>query len=611
MNMKFSALTFFVFVSMIAQAQDAPPESSWVSDPIDVLENPETPEAQAAEQFKDVPNPAANTVPKPNVSEAGAANDLTLPDFSEEEINALKAEGISPDPQPAPAGDINTAQPNSLVEGSPAAAPTAGTEEVVPPVDVAPAVAAPSAPVKKKYKPYRGYKSSTYGDEVDHQQEAYFHNIYKTYNQSPTPSEAWEQVVGTRRSESYLIQKGDTLWDLSNTLFGDAHYWPKVWALNKEAILNPHSITRGMAVRFYPGTGDEAPTLNLANASDIPKANAGGESTGDTAQNSVAPNGVAVAGTTKAQDNVVIPPPKRKSNPVLKQIPASLPQYEMGALAKQKLKINVQLQPLKFPVAQPFLAYFAAQDEVDGFGEVVGTEVGASTAGDQQIIYVRLKKESGNNYVVQKNHSKVKSKKLLGGSANIVENQGEIQILEKVNDNGTYRALVNKTIQPIEVGSLLVPGFLPMVNVNRTDLQDGVGGTIIGGQFESNRYMMGDEQVVFIDNGLSSGLSVGQTLPIYGNERIRNPKTNAKYNDMVIGHVKIVRVAKDFATGYVLDVTKELHVGDYVGASSNSAPVASSAPVEEDLGDDEFSEMEEAPAAEQQDSGGGDEEFDF
>jgi hypothetical protein len=52
----------------------------------------------------------------------------------------------------------------------------------------------------------------------------------------------WDPPQAT--AESYLIQRGDTLWDLANKWLGDPHLWPQVWDQNRY-ILDSHWI--------YPG----------------------------------------------------------------------------------------------------------------------------------------------------------------------------------------------------------------------------------------------------------------------------------------------------------------------------------------------------------------------
>ena len=79
----------------------------------------------------------------------------------------------------------------------------------------------------------------------------------------PIPDESWKTIAGTRISEKYEIVKGDTLYDISKRLFGDARYWPKIWALNNGAITNPHWIKPGNFVAFLPGTGSSLPAIAI------------------------------------------------------------------------------------------------------------------------------------------------------------------------------------------------------------------------------------------------------------------------------------------------------------------------------------------------------------
>lgn len=58
--------------------------------------------------------------------------------------------------------------------------------------------------------------------------------------------------------ERHTVERGDTLWDLSQRYLGSPWYWPKVWSYNPE-IANPHWIYPGNNVRFFPA-GEEVPS---------------------------------------------------------------------------------------------------------------------------------------------------------------------------------------------------------------------------------------------------------------------------------------------------------------------------------------------------------------
>lgn len=48
----------------------------------------------------------------------------------------------------------------------------------------------------------------------------------------------------------YTIQKGDTLWDLSQRFYNSQWDWPGLWEMNKE-IKNPHQITPGQKIKIF------------------------------------------------------------------------------------------------------------------------------------------------------------------------------------------------------------------------------------------------------------------------------------------------------------------------------------------------------------------------
>ena len=52
----------------------------------------------------------------------------------------------------------------------------------------------------------------------------------------------------------YTVQKGDTLWDLSDRFSDSPWLWPELWSENRQ-ITNPHLIYPGERIRIYHGKG--------------------------------------------------------------------------------------------------------------------------------------------------------------------------------------------------------------------------------------------------------------------------------------------------------------------------------------------------------------------
>jgi len=77
----------------------------------------------------------------------------------------------------------------------------------------------------------------------------------------PQMSDAsWVRWAGPALEKTYRIHKGDTLWGISERLFGNPYLWPKVWQLNAH-IGNPNVIEKGVELQFKPGNPNSAPEL--------------------------------------------------------------------------------------------------------------------------------------------------------------------------------------------------------------------------------------------------------------------------------------------------------------------------------------------------------------
>ncbi len=135
------------------------------------------------------------------------------------------------------------------------------------------AAAAPVKKAKKKVTRKKAKKSAPVvdtsnlsPDDPDLALEQKFNDIYNKYNINPTSDDVWG-AASSKAAQVYDVQKGDTLFTISRTLFGDPQFWPKIWALNNGGITNPHNIAPGTKIYFYPGDGGAAPSMSVGSES--------------------------------------------------------------------------------------------------------------------------------------------------------------------------------------------------------------------------------------------------------------------------------------------------------------------------------------------------------
>lgn len=451
----------------------------------------------------------------------------------------------------------------------PAVVPVTVDESVEP----VPAVESPVAPASIALPLKR--PSSGSGDEPDLTYEAQLHDIYLNFNSKRMPMDQWQSIAGERQSENYNIQKGDSLWNISKTLFSDGNYWPKIWSLNG-SIENPHLIKEGNSIKFLMGNESEAPSFTVTETVQ--------EDEEDSSPSKVVHN-----------ESVEIPPPVIEPKPVIRNLPPSLPQWQSTKNLKYDLVgfsyVRRPILDMKSKVKLP--AYYD-EDETKGLGVVREVETGGRTASQFQYIYVELpagQYKKGDRFMVVRNMGEIEGANTNVDDENLgyqIQIQGEITLEEKTDKHESeesgqdmFRALVTQNITHVEVGSVLVKGNWLYGDYSEHGPKSLVVSQIVGGSSDNKALMFGPGSVTFLNRGATDGLAVGQILPIRSNRKLRDPNSIVFENTRPIGYLKIVRTTPHVATAIVIKAFEDIFPGDLTGQGAMIPTAGTEAPAVE------------------------------
>jgi hypothetical protein len=393
-------------------------------------------------------------------------------------------------------------------------------------------------------------------NDADGHKEKMFHLIYEMYNSSPTPKGNWEKALGGRPSQSYNVMKGDTLWDISKTLFGDGFFWSKIWSLNK-FITNPHQISVGQTIYFYPGMGLEPPSLDVKNTPSILSKFPGRDFSGHLPPSAYSPP-LNIA-------SLQIPKSTRPESPEFKGFPNSLPEWSFAKRNKVKPSLRYVSLSREHPEAELNLTYFVTEMRVESKGFIAEVERGGNFAAERDFVFIEPNEniKVGENFTVVKEIGHVKDPDDSSFHPNMIQILGELKVIGEVD--GFFKAIVTKTIAPIEVDADIVRGSIPKFNM--TDSGDFVNqrASIIGGEYDVNRSLMCLQSIVFLNRGAKDGLMRGKRLIVNANHSVRNPESLAVDNSWNSAVVKVIRVEENYATAVVLTSSEMVTQGDFTG----------------------------------------------
>ena len=314
--------------------------------------------------------------------------------------------------------------------------------------------------------------------------------------------------------DRYVIQTGDTLWDISSRFMGDAGYWPRLWSFN-DYITNPHWIYPGNVIVFRPGTLLDPPGLELD----------GG-----------------------AQDGYIVD-----------AADFELSEPECGP-------------DINFTSAYAAATYTTASmlaDELELWGEVKYAKTGATHLGEGDLVYLRMDDPDlvacGDVIAVYREGRKVRhpdAKDLRYGRLYHVV--AELRVVHTTDE--MVSAVVRRSFREMRRGDRVGPAYPVTAKLPTTAPKGDLDGVIIARSGLDQYELAATGETVFLDRGRADGLRVGNSFFIihHRDENFGVDHEDLAIPDQVVGRVVVTRVEEDHAAAIVVDASRPISVGDAV-----------------------------------------------
>ena len=258
----------------------------------------------------------------------------------------------------------------------------------------------------------------------------------------------------TQEYKDYTIEKGDTLWDISQKELSDSFLWPKVWKENPE-IKNPD--------RIYPKQKIKIPLQLLQKEIEIPE--------------------------TKPKTELEIKPEEIKEKPAEKIVKP----------VKKEYLVNKHLL-----IASGYIA-----DSVHSVGKIVDSPTERTLLGKNDYAFIKTDNpvKKGDKFYVIHSVGEVTHPKSENKLGYLIEILG---IAEVVDNNGS-KVIIKDSYNEITTGSLLDNFYEiePPLSIEPPRKPD-INGFIVAARHL--RIINGAWDIVYIDKGRKDGLEVGDVF---------------------------------------------------------------------------------------------------
>ena len=340
-----------------------------------------------------------------------------------------------------------------------------------------------------------------------------------------------ELTLNKNAPKSYIVKKGDTLWDISGIFLNQPWLWPKLWRLNPD-INNPHLI--------YPG--DE----------------------------------LRLVFDEKGQPMLV------RGKPELKWSPR----------ARVQLKDQSAISSLPLDVISPYIQYGSvlSEDEIEKLPYILGSDEGYKSSIDGFNVYVNEELELGQGYGIYQKKDEIydpETEEFLGYNIRVV-GTGKVLRTGNLENNVPATLYVDGSKQEIRSGDFIMPvnenqqypsifNLKPIKQSLRGQILNSANGFREFGKLEVVMINLGNEHAVEQGDVVSvkrasPGVVETSEGPIYSQDGSRWNRMasvdDSDYNmpEEVVGEMMIFKVYQKVSLALVLRSSKPLRVFDIIAS---------------------------------------------
>ncbi len=336
--------------------------------------------------------------------------------------------------------------------------------------------------------------------------------------------------VQGQETPQYVVQSGDTLWDICGRFLGNPWYWQKVWAMNPQ-IANPHWIYPGNVIHF--------------------------QKAGET-------------GTMVTMEQ------QQTTEEDLSAIPEVMDENAWGQVSEGgKYELEKYLSKISSNSFNFFNFRrdgFIAKNELRNSGKVANSPEEKTMLSQYDLIYIEPKDINtfsiGQVYQIFRQHGEVEHPHTGDDIGYKIQVLGQA-VIKRITDK-VVTAQITENYDPVERGDLVRPWKSPVKDIrprrNKVTLQGYVVDSLI------DHAIMAEHQIVFLDKGIGQGVEEGNRFFVI---RQGDPST---YNDGFdddelpfekIGELIVLSAGSSTSVALVARSLVDLKVGDRVVMEKN------------------------------------------